>query len=136
MTPLRHRRQNATATTRNPKTLRVLELHHAGCTPREIGRIMPRVTRDQIYGILHYRDLTAHQEMRGHSNVPVWRDTARERETDALCESGEVDRRALAYRIVSLGGTTQMIAVELGCDVAEAERYAADCPPGWMTFRD
>jgi len=114
------------------KTILVLELHHAGRTPREIIRLLPNVSRDQVFGVLKYRGLVAHPDY----EIDVRIDAPSERATDALCESGEVDRRAMAFKIVALGGTAQMIAVELDCEVSVAEGYVQDCPPRWMTFRD
>ena len=120
----------------NQLTFRVIELHHEGRTPREIARMEP-VSDSQIRGILRHRGLAPHPEARRPAmrEYPVgdW-GTARERATDALCESGEVDRRAMAYRVTAMGGTAAMIVVVLDCGVEEAEQYMRDCPANWTVF--
>ena len=137
-------RRNPDATRRNPRTgrppnqltLRVLSLHQAGRTTSDI-EWMTGATRNQIYGVLSNRGLVSNPPKTNHTQRAIaWRIAKRERETDALCESGEPDRRAWAYRAKSLGGTAAMIAKGLGCELAEAELYVRECPRNWMTSRD
>lgn len=53
---------------------------------------------------------------------------------DALCESGEPDRRVIVYAMVCCGRDDQSIVEETGYDAAEVARFREECPEYWGRY--
>ncbi len=47
-----------------------------------------------------------------------------------------IDNKAMAWRIVSLGGGIAEVMAETGLGKSQAARLVQECPENWMTWRN
>jgi hypothetical protein len=111
------------------------------------GEVKPRsdaIDLDRVRELLlqgYTRNAIAHKI--GKSIVGVWGavrrlglapeivEEANGRLVDALCESGEPDRRTTVYTMVCCGTTDENIIDTTGYDPAEVAKFRAEMPAWW-----
>lgn len=123
------RNARVSARPRKPITETILALHHRGLCVREIAR-------DLSLSGVHVRSALTNYGLRVNRDPKYKRgDCNRAHGIDARILSGEVDKAALVWGLVSSGAPVELAAERAKCGLEEAKRLAAECPKNWSRMQ-